>query len=84
MKKKLKMIYSIIGVFMIIFLAIKNIIYADSMPPPTVLHIEYSPLYYLMIFAIIFLVIIVSTIILIVIYKNNNKENVRERESEDE
>lgn len=75
-----KVLFSILAVFLLNIVLIKNAVYADLVAGPTET-ISYSPLYYIAIIVIIAIVVGISIFILRKIYKSNqlqkDEENVK-------
>lgn len=75
-----KVLFSILAVFLLNIVLIKNFVYADLVADPTEI-ISYSPLYYIAIIVVIAIVVGISIFILRKIYKSNqlqkDEENVK-------
>ena len=74
-----KVLFSILAVFLLNIVLIKNFVYADLVAGPTEI-ISYSPLYYIAIIAVIAIVVGISIFILRKIYKSNQLEKDEEYE----
>ena len=79
----LKVLFSILTIFLLNIVLIKNFVYADVIAGPTAI-ISYSPLYYIAIIVVIAIVVGISIFILKKIYKRNqlqkDEENVKREE----
>lgn len=75
-----KVLFSILSVFLLNIILIKNFVYADVIDSPREI-ISYSPLYYIAIIVVIAIVVGISIFILRKIYKSNqlqkDEENVK-------
>ena len=75
-----KILFSILAVFILNIVLIKNFVYADLITDSTEI-ISYSPLYYIAIIVVIAIVVGISIFILRKIYKSNqlqkDEENVK-------
>lgn len=83
-----KVLFSILAIFILNIVLIKNFVYADLIFGPTVSTvISYSPLYYIAIIVVITIVVGISIFILRKIYKSNqlqkDEENVKGEKNND-
>lgn len=78
-----KVLFSILAVFLLNIVLIKNFVYADLVAGPTEI-ISYSPLYYIAIIVVIAIVVGISIFILRKIYKSNQLQKDEESVKGDE
>ena len=83
MKGIKKVLFSILAVFLLNIVLIKNFVYADLVTGPTEI-ISYSPLYYISIIVVIAIVVGISIFILRKIYKSNQLQKDEENRKGEE